>query len=236
MGTTAKPQPPAIPRRRRTSARTTSLEASMHRQPEPGHLRKVVEHLHLRGSVVFQRMVPMQMVGRDVEQHGHVGREQLRRCRADTTTPRPRRRRYGRRPRRRCTCRRCCRRRQLAMPAARSRWFVRAVTVVLPLVPVTATHVLDSSDLAPGELDLADNLVADGSGRAVQVGELGDARACDAQLEMPAAGLGQAIDRALAELHDGAAAAGLARAGVGGIVGRARRTRPAGSRAARAAP
>ena len=32
------------------------------------------------------------------------------------------------------------------MPAARSRWFVRAVTVVLPLVPVTATHVLDSSD------------------------------------------------------------------------------------------
>ena len=36
---------------------------------------------------------------------------------------------------------------------------------------------------------------------------------------MPAAGLGQAIDRALAELHDGAAAAGLARVGVGGIVG-----------------
>ena len=73
--------------------------------------------------------------------------------------------------------------------------------------------------LAPCELDLADDLVAYGSGRAVQVGELGDARACDAQLETPAARLRQAIDRALAELDDGAAVACLARIRIGSGIG-----------------
>ena len=67
------------------TAQTANLGAhdvvgSVHDRNGAGNLRKVVEHLHLRGSIVFQRMVPMQMVGRDVEQHGHVGREQLRGC------------------------------------------------------------------------------------------------------------------------------------------------------------
>ena len=79
------------------------------------------------------------------------------------------------------------------------------MTVVLPLVPVTA----------PCELDLADDLVAYGSGGAVQLGELGDARACDAQLETTSARLRQAIYRALAELDDGAAVARHARICIG---------------------
>ena len=190
----------------------------VHDRDRARDLSKVVEHLHLGGGIVFQRMVPMQMVGRDVEQHGHIGREQLRGCELI--------------------------RRHLGHVDVGFAGGHGGDARVADVADGAACHargakqmVGQSGDgglavgsrdgdpragaigLAPCELDLADDLVAYGSGRAVQVGELGDARACDAQLEMPAARLRQAIDRALAELDDGAAVARLARIRIGSGIG-----------------
>ncbi len=171
------------------AAQTADLGADdvvggVHDRDRAGNLRQVVEHLHLGGGIVFQRMVPMQMVGRDVEQHGHIGREQLRGCELI--------------------------RRHLGHVDVGFAGGHGGDARVADVADSGACHARGAKQmvgqrrdgglavgardgdpragvigLAPCELDLADDLVAYGSGRAVQVGELGDAGACDAQLEMP---------------------------------------------------
>ena len=215
MGTMAKPRS-AIDAAQAADLGADDVVGGVHDRDRAGDPSKVVEHLHLGGGVVFQRMVPMQMVGRDVEQHGHVGREQLR----------------GRE----------LIRRHLghvdvgfagghggdarvadvadggACHASRREadgWSKR-VTVVLPLVPVTAIHVLESSDSRHASSTSLTTSSLTAAAERYRSENCGDARACDAQLEMPSTRLRQAIDRALAELDDGAAVARLARIRIGG--------------------
>ena len=162
------------------------------------HACQVVEQLELRVAVVFKRMVPMQVIGRDVEHDGHVRREALRgrqlirrhlghvhvgRIRAHGGNARVADVADGRSAQ--------ARRLQQVRGKRGDRGFaVRAGDGN----PAAACR-----RFAPRELDFADNFVAEARRRLIQLGEFGDARACDGELEMPACRFGQLRHGVIAE-------------------------------------
>ena len=144
----------------------SSVPETRTRRPSPGHVGVVercdvgvvdaqhrsvaralaLEHAQLGGGVGLERPVPVEVVGRDVEQHGRVGAELLDALELkarELADDRPARLDAAREASR-ARCRRCPRS-ALGTPPRSSIAAVSSVVVVLPLVPVMPTIGLRSS-------------------------------------------------------------------------------------------